>query len=440
MTANRLEQIVDAQLGAVAAGPLAVALSGGMDSSVLLHCLSLLPAARARGLRAVHVDHGLHADSADWAAHCERLCARHDVAFVRVQAKVERDRGFGLEGAARRARFAALQGALEADEIVVFAHHREDQAETVLLKLLRGAGPEGLAAMRGVRPFGCGLAWRPLLDVPRSRLLEHARQFKLDWITDPSNSDTRIDRNFLRIEILPRLREHWPETDTSFSQSARWILAAADFVDTQSEQALARVQGLDPSTLHLREWLDLPEALRDPVLRRWLRENNLPEPTRYQAGELFRQLASAAVDKLPCLRWPGAEVRRYRTLMYALKPLQLPDPGWEHAWDGRPLELPAAVGTLAMIPNPGHHASPVTPSLRVRFRRGGETLRLNAGGYRRDLRDLFQEAGIPPWQRSRVPMVFDANDELLAIADLWTTDRGRAHFAMLGHRPAWNTH
>lgn len=438
MPMGRLRDLLGDALAALPPGPVAVAYSGGLDSSVLLHGLSGLPAARERGLRAIHVDHGLQASSREWTGVCERVCASLDVPLSVLSVEVERSSGFGLEAAARRSRFSAMQSALAEGEIVAFAHHRDDQAETVLLKLLRGAGPEGLSAMRKLRQFGIGHAWRPLLGTSRTTLRNYADKAGLDWISDPSNADTMIDRNYLRLDVLPRIRKRWPEADASITQSADWIRAAADFIDAQSTLALARVQGLDPATLRYRAWLELPDALRDPVLRRWLRSIDLPEPNRYQVSELVRQLAEAAEHKLPCIRWPGAEIRRYRDLVHALRPLQLPEAQWHRPWDGTALQLPAGLGTLRLTDGHGHDISGLAePPFVVRFRRGGETLRLATNGYTRELRDLFQEAGIPPWERGRIPMVVDSDGQLLAVADLWTSDAGRSRFAQHACHLVW---
>ena len=433
-----MRDLLGAALASLPPGPVAVAYSGGLDSSALLHGLATEPSARERGLRAIHVDHGLQTSSSEWISVCKRVCAALDVPITVLSVEVERSSGFGLEAAARRARFSAMQSAMSDGEIVAFAHHRDDQAETVLLKLLRGAGPEGLSAMRMLRQFGKGHAWRPLLGTSRATLRSYAGQVGLDWISDPSNADTLIDRNFLRMDVLPLVRKRWPEADASISQSADWIRAAADYIEAESNLALARVQGLDPATLRYRQWLELPDALRDPVLRRWLRAIDLPEPNRYQVGELVRQLAEAAEHKLPCIRWPGAEVRRYRNLVYALRPLQLPEARWCKSWDGKALELPAGLGRLRLVDSKGQDLalSPEQP-IHVRFRRGGEALRLAANGYTRDLRDLFQESGIPPWQRGRIPILVDAEKQLLAVGDLWVSDVGRCYFAQHACHLVW---
>jgi tRNA(Ile)-lysidine synthase len=437
--AQRLRDVLASELSALPPGPIAVAYSGGLDSTVLLHALCGIADARKRGLRAIHVDHGLQALSPDWAEQCAANCTGFAVALSVLRTQVAATSGMGVEAAARRARFAALQSALAEDEILAFAHHRDDQAETVLLKLLRGAGPEGLGGMRRLRRIGRLRAWRPLLGVPHSLLFSYAQQCKLKWSTDPSNADPLIDRNYLRLDVFPRLRRRWPEADSSITQSAGWIQAAAEFIESQAASALAGVLGPSANTLRYREWLELPEALRDPVLRRWLRSIDMAEPNQWQVAELVRQLAEAGEDKLPCIRWPGAELRRYRELVHALPPLHLPAPDWQQGWDGTPLVLPADLGSLGLVDDDGV-ARPLDAGtqLYVRFRRGGEGLRMVAGGQRRELRDLFQEAGIPPWERGRIPMIFDNHGELILVGDLWTAESGRAFLSDVGRQLVWS--
>jgi tRNA(Ile)-lysidine synthase len=438
MPASRIRDHIEHALVELVAGPILVSLSGGLDSTVLLHALARSQAARDRGLRAVHVDHGLHADSPMWARQCADFAEQVGVPLEARAVDIARTPGLGLEATARRARYGAIEEMLHAGEILALAHHRDDQAETVLLKLLRGAGPEGLGAMRMLRRLGRGFAWRPLLTLPRASLRSYAEQHKLVWIEDPSNADFSLDRNFLRIEVLPRIARRWPEAEASISQSAVWARAAADFIDDEAERALTHVQGLDPSTLRFREWLALPDALRDPVLRRWLRAIALPEPTQFQVAELVRQLAEAGEDRQPCVRWPGVEVRRYRELLHALAPLQLAPLDWTAEFTGEALSLPSGIGVLRLAALAADAPQPrlAKPAL-VRFRRGGENLRLSGTTHTRELRDLLQEAGIPPWQRSRLPLVFGDDGALLAVADLWLSDTGAEQLANANARLEW---
>lgn len=435
MPIRRIRELIESSLAELEPAPLLVAFSGGLDSHVLLHALARSPTAVARGLRAIYIDHGLQDDSAQWATRCMGYADALGVELLVHEVDVVRRSGLGLEASARRARYAKIEALLEPGEVVALAHHRDDQTETVLLKLLRGAGPEGIGAMRPLRRLGPGWAWRPLLALPRAALREYAEYHALGWINDPSNADQTIDRNYLRMQVLPRIAQRWPEAEGSIAQSAAWARAASEFIEGEAERALARIQGLDPATLDFRAWLALPMALRDPVVRRWLRALDLPEPTHFQAAELVRQLAEAGEDRQPCVRWPGTELRRYRELLHALPPLQFPPLDWVADFDGRVLALPLDLGTLRLA----GRTQPMDEPLQVRFRRGGESLRLVSGGHARELRDLFQEAGIPPWQRGRLPLVFGPDGTLLAVADLWLAGDGMGMFGGDGVRIEWET-
>jgi len=422
-------------LAALQPGGLCVAFSGGMDSSVLLHALAQLPDARQRGLRALHVDHGLRAESKAWAQHSAAFAARLGIALDVVQVAVDQTPGQGLEDAARRARHAALGEMLQEGEILALAHHRDDQAETVLLKLLRGAGPEGLGGMRTMRQFGKGYLWRPLLSMPRASLATYADDNGLHWIDDPSNADTQLRRNFLRSEILPRLTQRWPDASAALAHSATWMRHAAAFIETQALQALAAVRGLDPGTIAWARWLALPDALRDPVLRLWLRDLNLDPPAHFHVTELERQLHDAAADRLPCVSWEQTQLRRYRDLLYAqCKQPPLPIE-WRAVWDGSTLNLPCG-GTLALRDADGNDVG--GQALEVRLREGGEKLKLAGKTHTRELRLLLQEAGVPPWQRARMPLIY-AGSKLIAAGDLFLSQTARELCARLRAQILWRT-
>jgi len=428
-----LTDILRAGLAELPPGPILVACSGGVDSCALLHALAQIPAARARGLRALHVDHGLHPDSAAWAAHCRTFAASLGIA-AEIRRVAVAPAGTGREDAARRARYAAYAEVLSDGATLALAHHADDQAETILLKLLRGAGPEGLGGMRRLRAFAGGWLWRPLLEVRRPELEEYARACGFGWIDDPSNADVSLARNFLRREILPRLRQRWPDAVQALAHSATWARAAADYIGDETGRALARVRGADPATLAWHAWLELPDALRDPVLRLWLRDLALGEPAHAHVIELERQLREAEADRAPRLSWPGAEVRRYRGLLHAMPPLAAVPKEWEVDWDGRALRLPAG-GIIALRSGAG--AETRVPPLRIRYRRGGERLKPARSEHHRELRLLLQEAGIPPWRRARTPLVYSGPD-LIAAGDLFLSDAAAALCTDHGVHIVWS--
>ncbi|TAL90215.1 MAG: tRNA lysidine(34) synthetase TilS [Rhodanobacter sp.] len=425
-----LHRHLDAALAAVPAVPLAVAFSGGPDSSALLHALAHLPEARQRGLRALHVDHGLHAASAAWAEHCRHFCDSLDVPCEVLRVQVDQAGGSGLEAAARDARHAALADQLRANEYLLFAHHRDDQAETVLLKLLRGAGPEGLGGMRALRRFGPGRLWRPVLDLSRAQLRDYVDTHRLDCIDDPSNADTRLARNHLRHEILPRLAAHWPQAVDSIVHSAALSRAAAAALRSQWLAVFGDLHDPASGSLDAPGWLALMPALREPLLDHWLHARGLSAPTTAQRRQIERQCGARA-GRLPCIRWGDVELHIWKQRLWAL-PAQLPLPtDWQQDWRGEPLILHDG-GKLALDIADARLATP----LRVRLRRGGERIKPAGDAHTRELRDLFQQAQLPPWQRNSCPLLY-AGDELVAVADRWLSTRGTDIFDRVAARPRW---
>jgi tRNA(Ile)-lysidine synthase len=419
-----------AALIAAPAAPLCVGFSGGPDSTALLHALAQLPQAHERGLRALHIDHGLQRDHATWAAHCRQFCAtlelRCDVLTVQVQSNA----GEGIEAAARHARYAAFAAALADGEWLLLGHHRDDQVETVLLKLLRGAGPEGLGGMHAQRPFARGQLWRPLLSLPRAQLRAYIEQHDLPCIHDPSNDDTRLARNHLRHDILPRLQAHWPQAGDSILHSAELSREAADALRTQWQAALHDLLDVSNGSLQAEGWLALAPALREPLLDHWLHARGFSAPTRAQRREIERQCRARA-GQSPCVRWSGVALHVWKGRLWASSPLPSIDPAWQASWHGEALALPDG-GSLSLTDEQARLPQPLT----VRLRRGGERIKPAGDAHTRELRDLFQHAMIPPWQRSALPLLY-ADEELVAVADRWVTARGAAMFEQAGAGPRW---
>ncbi|MBB6189206.1 tRNA lysidine(34) synthetase TilS [Rhodanobacter sp. MP7CTX1] len=425
-----LSQHLLAALATTPAAPLCVAFSGGPDSSALLHALARLPTARARGLRALHIDHGLHPDSTLWADHCRNFCAALDLPCDVRRVQVETGKGNGLEAAARHARYAAFASELREGEYLLLGHHRDDQAETVLLKLLRGAGPEGLGGMRALRPLGHGQLWRPLLTLSRAQLRDYLKTHQLDCIDDPSNADTKLARNHLRHEILPRLMQHWPHAVDSILHSAALSRAAADTLQTQWLAEFEALHDRATDSLDAAGWRALDPALREPLLDHWLHALGLSAPTTAQRQQIERQCGSRA-GQLPCIRWPGVELYIWNGRLWALSPRLEIAADWEAHWRGEPLTLPDG-GVLALTNTDKRLPEP----LLVRLRRGGEHIKPAGDAHTRELRDLFQKQRVPPWQRNVCPLLY-AGDELVAVADRWISARGEAIFQTTGARPHW---
>lgn len=384
-----------------------VGLSGGLDSTVLLHLLAQHSELRANGLRAIHVHHGLHPDAGAWAAHCEAACFALDVPLTIVRVEVDRASGLGLEGAARDSRHAAFERELRDGEVLALAHHRDDQAETFLLRALRGSGPDGLGAMRAWRAFGRGWLWRPLLAQPREALRDYAIAHELRWIEDPSNADERFDRNFLRERVMPLLRERWPQADASFARSAALSADAADALARIDDAALDAL--VDGDTLPASAVRALPADARARLLRRWIRHLDLPPLPADGLRRIESELLAAAEDRIPHYDWRDARIVQWRGRLHALRRGENWPLDWRSDWDGsKPLALPDG-GTLALEGAPRFDAI-----VQARARVGGERIVLPGRTHSHPLKHVLQERGLPPWERARLPLLFAADGSLLA--------------------------
>ena len=397
-----------------------LAYSGGRDSHVLLHALVGLAAQLPAELQVLHVDHGLQPASARWARHCAAVCAEFGVACVIERLALRQQKGESPEAQARRERYRALAGHLRAGDIVLTAHHQDDQAETVLLQLLRGAGPAGLAAMPLVSRLGSGYLGRPLLQFSRNALQDYALANRLQWVDDASNRDTGLDRNYLRQRVIPLLKERWPACGRTLSRSARHCAEAQALIDTMAADDLAPLLDVDSRTLSSSGIAALPASRGRAVLRAWISGAAFPLPDSTRLDRVLYEVTGAAQDRNPLVHWSGAEVRRYRDRLHLMSPLPPLDPGLLLAWDGRaPLELPAGLGRLCLEQGPGGIALERWPcdGVQIRFRRGGERLRPAGARMSVSVKKLLQQKAVPPWQRSRLPLVYIGN-ELAAVVDL----------------------
>lgn len=413
------------QLTHIPAARYWVAYSGGLDSHTLLHAMAgLRPQLPGAELHAIHINHALQTHAQQWAEHCAEVCAALHIPCHAVQVNAAPAAGESPEAAARRARYQALAAVMHHGDALLTAHHRDDQAETLLLQLLRGAGPHGLAAMPACAAFTAGVHLRPLLEFTRAQLHHYATQHNLKWIEDPSNFGIHYDRNYLRQEIMPRLAARWPAVSGAFARSARHAADAAHLLEVLAHSDLEQVAaGRD--TLSVTQLKTLDQARQRNLLHAWFKRLHLPLPAAVHIEHILSDVVAAAADREPCVRWPGAELRRYRDLMYALAPLATHDSAAALPWDMQgALALPGGLGTLHALPAMGTGLKAALcrdPAITVRFRRGGEYCRPAGRGHTHELRKLFQEAGIPPWQRERIPLLYVGPD-LAAVGDLWVCE------------------
>jgi tRNA(Ile)-lysidine synthase len=388
-----------------------------------LHALAQRRQVSGFALRAVHVHHGLQPPADAWAQHCTQVCAGLGVPCVVERVRVDNVAGEGLEAAARRARYACLARLLEPGEVLLTAHHQDDQAETVLLQLLRGTGVHGLAGMPALAPFAGGFHARPLLGFPRAELERYARPQGLSWIEDPSNRALEIGRNLIRHRILPLLRERWPTAGRQLAQAARHAAEAAALLDELARSDLAACAHDDD--LRVSALRSLPKPRQRNVLRHWIRQRGFRVPSTKQLELLQAQLEGEPRTRHAAIRWRGAELRRYRDTLVLRSDMRAPLAPSVVTWDGtKPLPLPAIGRQLRLAPTTGQGLARARldgAAFSVRFRQGGETCRLPGRLHRHKLKKLLQEAGVPPWERERLPLLY-VRDTLAAIGDRWVCE------------------
>jgi tRNA(Ile)-lysidine synthase len=374
-----------------------VAYSGGSDSQVLLHLLCEL---RNKGLltipfSAIHINHQLQTDATKWAQCCAQQCLEWSVAYQQVDLQISLKPKESLEEVAREERYRAFTSFMQTNHYLLTAHHAEDQAETVLLQLFRGAGPKGLAAMPEKISFAKGTHARPLLSISRDLLRQYSSEHHLEWIEDPSNNDSRFTRNFLRNEIVPLLKQRWPTISETLSRSAKHCASSQAIIEEVAENDLASIKdesAANTLSIALLQTLSLPR--QQQVLRKWFETLNLPAPATIHLQRIFDEVINARWDATPIVTWEGAEIRRFDGNLYAMSPL-----------------TPFDTTQRIFIENLNNKR------VEVRFRQGGEAFKLAGRKHRVLLKNWFQENKIPPWLRDRVPLLFIEGEMLGVLSE-----------------------
>lgn len=412
---NLTERVTDALVSLVpSSSSLLLGLSGGVDSVVLLHLLAQISPRFSWQLNALHVHHGISPHADDWSAFCSELCAQHAIPLQIEKVDISPLRDMGVEAAARQLRHAAL--ARQPVDFIVLAHHRDDQAETMLLQLLRGASVRGGSAMPMLKPGHDGPSLlRPLLESDRSELEAYAREHGLRWVEDESNEDVSYPRNFLRHQVLPVLEQCFPAYRTTLARSARYFAEAAELLDALAAQdASVAMEGERLSVVALRQ---LSVARGKNLLRHFLAARGAPIPDSTRLAEMLRQLCDAREDAQIRVTWRGWQLRCYRAYAYVL-PVALPAEDFSIIWQGEAeIILPASHGILGFEPVIGQGISREKlqqGKVEIRSRHGDATIQPGANRPRHSLRNLLQEQGVPPWQRELLPQLYCA-DELVSV-------------------------
>ena len=396
-----------------------IGYSGGVDSHVLLHLCSSITTLRDK-ITAVYVHHGLQAEAESWARHCEKTAQNLGVDFLVLRVNAVASRGESPEEAARNARYIALKSLIGVNDVLLVAQHRDDQLETVLLQLFRGAGLRGLSAMPELMAFGQGVMLRPLLNISKPAIDEYAQVHALSWVDDPSNLSHDYDRNFLRNAVLPLLKQRWPACDKTVARSARHCADAQLMISAYAEELFRRVFNVADKTLCISRIKSHEIVQQQLIIRQWFHALNLKMPAQAFVERLLSEGLSARQDSSPLLSGQGYCVRRYRDKLYCLKPAA-PEIVEDSIWPaGQTSIRVSGHQNLSCVPSPLgiDREQWQNATIVVKARRGGEKICLPGRKGHHALKNLFQEAGIPPWERESIPLVY-LDDKLAAVGDLW---------------------
>jgi tRNA(Ile)-lysidine synthase len=400
-----------------------VAFSGGIDSSVLLHALASSRDSHQTPIVAIHINHGLHEAAAEWAEQCSHIAAKLGVEFICRDVEVDHKSGLGIEATARQARYDAIGEFVMEGDWLLSAHHENDQAETLILNLMRGSGLAGLAGIGASQRFGSGMLVRPLLGITGGEIRSYAEEQGLSWIDDPSNLDTRFDRNFLRQEIMPSLEQRWPGVAGRLSRSAELAGEASELLTDLAQLDLKAIAAAaTPDRLDIDALKALSEKRQRNLLRYAVRLCGLPPPPATRLRQITHELIPAREDAQPLVEWPGAEIRRYRDKLYLLgqSPAETELLTSNLTPDGDWLDLGAGSGQMRLEAgvDGGIDTETVEAGLSLRFRKGGEEICPVGRKRTRKLKKLLQEDGVVPWMRQRIPLLY-SGDNLVAVGDLW---------------------
>ncbi|WJV59352.1 tRNA lysidine(34) synthetase TilS [Pectobacteriaceae bacterium C111] len=412
-----------------------VAYSGGLDSSVLLNLMTRIRQQHHISLRAVYVHHGLNPLADSWAEHCRQQCQRWQVPFDVLHVDVDA-RQKGIEAAAREARYQALKNHLLPGEALLTAQHLDDQSETFLLALKRGSGPAGLASMAEHSSSNGHVLLRPLLTFSRTQLEAYAQTQQLSWIEDDSNGDDRFDRNFLRLHVLPLLKQRWPHFLSAVARSAALCAEQEQLLDELLAESLQAISDAD-GALYIDALMPLSPARRFALLRRWIAKQGAKMPSRDQLQRVWQEVAMSKQDAEPQLQLGNVQVRRFRQQLYllprmdSLKSCILP---WQLASSS--LVLPDGLGCLMLASHGTHVRSPREgEQVTVRFMAQGK-IHIVGRQHGRQIKKLWQEMGVPPWQRERTPLLF-YNEQIIAAVGVFITMEGQVQHGEDGWHIDW---
>lgn len=394
-----------------------VAFSGGADSHVLLHLLASLD--RHPPLIALHINHGLQSVADEWEIHATLVCEDLQIDFQSVSVAVDAQSGDGIEQAARKARYQAFVDFMQVGDVLMMAHHADDQVETVMLNLLRGGGVAGGKGIPVARTLGAGSLLRPLLESSREQIITYATQHNLEWIEDPSNASLQHDRNYLRHQVLPVIAQRWPALRTTLARSASHAQEAEQLLSELAQQDMSAC-AYEPATntLSVTALLNLSEPRRNNVLRQWISKGGMQAPSAAVLEEMSATVLAAAEDATPLVRLQDTEIRRFAGKIWLVPAMPELDTSVQ-AWDLQS-DL-VIVGASAVSLAWWQQNLTINAAVEIRFRQGGERCKPRGRSHSQSLKKLLQEYAVPPWLRDRIPLLY-LDGQLLAVGEYWVCE------------------
>ena len=404
-----------------------VGYSGGIDSTVLLHAINKMTGDIP--VVAVHINHQLIPQAAEWEKHCRKFSESISVEFLSRKVIIDMNSGYGLEAASRKGRYDSFKQLIRKNDYLLTAHNQDDQVETVLLNIFRGCGLRGIRGIPASRKFFEGRLVRPLLRVSRNEISEYANKYKLSWIEDPSNQYQKYDRNFLRHKILAQLKTRWPAVNNNVRKTSE--------LASEINEELKEIAFIDAPLFYKNNQLDirgiknLSPARQKNILRYALLSLGFPLPSSIKLNQIINEVINARVDRQPLVQWSDIQVRRYRKKIYFLSEYFQPkDNNIEKIYlNGPNWQLGKGLGSLSLEKSDiGIKRSIAKEGFNVTFRAGGEKIKPLGSGYSRNVKKLFQEDAVVPWMRENIPLLlYEGN--LIAVADMWldksyATDNG----------------
>jgi tRNA(Ile)-lysidine synthase len=418
--------------------PIWVAYSGGVDSHVLLHLLAKQPDLKNR-LRAIHINHGLNTAASQWSQHCAEVADALDVPFFSIQVSVTEIEKLGMEAAARQARYNAILSHVIEHDVVLTAQHQHDQAETLLIQLLRGAGPKGLAAMPSVTSKRNITFLRPFLNVTQSQILTYAEHYQLEWVEDPSNQERRWARNYLRHEVWPVIENRWPSAAQTVSRSAAHCAEAAELLDELAEIDLQQCLA-GQEQIQIDQLSRLSLARQRNLIRYFIHQQSFPLPNTDVLQNILDEVCFSKQDATASVEWEGIQSKRYKNQLFIFRKRERFD-----------TELSRQITSFDVVrlddsyflhwqtaKGKGISQQCVEQGLTLKFRQGGERIQLNES-HHSSVKHLLQDWQIPPWMRASIPLIF-LDEELILIGEYATAQAYRVSESEVGYFPVIMSH